>query len=108
MAQEGPDSNPRWSPDGSQLAFVTSMGKPNYFYANSVIATIAPGSAAVRSLTDAFDEDPNLVAWTRAGIHFSASQRTWSYLFTLDPATQADHHACGSRRVERRRLLADA
>jgi dipeptidyl aminopeptidase/acylaminoacyl peptidase len=88
VKQEGPDSNPRWSPDGTQLAFVTSMGKPNYFYANSVIATIAPGSTTVRTLTEAFDEDPSLVAWTRAGIHFSASQRTWSYLFTIDPATK--------------------
>ena len=94
VKQEGPDSNPRWSPDGSQLAFVTSMGKPNYFYANSVIAAIAPGSATVRTLTDAFDEDPNLVAWTRAGIHFAASQRTWSYLFTINPASkQIARHA---------------
>ena len=41
----------------------------------------------VTSLTDAFDENPNLVAWTTAGIFFSASQRTWAYLFSLDPAT---------------------
>ncbi len=38
VAQEGPDSNPQWSPDGSQLAFVTAMGKPSYFFQNSVIA----------------------------------------------------------------------
>ena len=36
---------------------------------------------------------PNLVAWTNAGIAFTASQKTWSYLFTLDPAT---------RKIERR------
>lgn len=94
VAQEGPDANPRWSPDGSQIAFVTSMGKPNYFYANSVIAAIAPGSASVRSLTASFDEDPNLVAWTKAGIHFSASQHTWAYLFTISPDTkQITKHA---------------
>ncbi len=94
VAQEGPDSNPRWSPDGSQVAFVSSMGKPNFYYANSVIATIAPGSASVRSLTGSFDEDPNLIAWTKAGIHFSASQHTWSYLFTISPETkQITKHA---------------
>ncbi len=94
VAQEGPDSNPRWSPDGSQLAFVTAMGKPNYFYANSVIAVIAPGSATVRALTEGFDEDPNLVAWTRAGIHFAAAQRTASYLFTISPTNkQIARHA---------------
>src|SRR6185436_1258574 len=60
VAQEGPDSNPHWSPDGAQIAFVTAMAKPTYFYTNSVIATISMGSTTPRSLTDAFDEDPNL------------------------------------------------
>jgi len=94
VAQEGPDSNPHWSPDGAQLAFSTAMAKPNFFYANSVLATIAPGSASVVPLTESFDEDPNIIAWTKAGIHFSSSQRTWSYLFTIDPATkQVTKHA---------------
>ena len=88
VAQEGPDANPRWSPDGRQLAFVSSMAKPFHYFQNSVIATVTPGVPVVTSLTDAFDENPNLVAWTTAGIFFSASQRTWAYLFSLDPATR--------------------
>jgi dipeptidyl aminopeptidase/acylaminoacyl peptidase len=94
VAQEGPDSNPRWSPDGTELAFETAMGKPFFFFQNNVIATISMGSTTATPLTDAFDENPNLIAWTKAGIHFSASQRTWSYLFTLNPATkQITRHA---------------
>jgi dipeptidyl aminopeptidase/acylaminoacyl peptidase len=94
VAQEGPDSSPHWSPDGTSLAFVTAMGKPNFFYTNSVIATVAIGSSNVRPLSETFDEDPNLIAWTRAGIQFSSSQRTWSYLFTLNPETrQITRHA---------------
>ena len=94
VAQEGPDTNPRWSPDGTQIAFVTAMAKPNFFYANGAIATIAIGSTTPRSVTDGFDEDPNLVAWTKAGIQFVSTQRTWSYLFTVDPATkQITRHA---------------
>jgi dipeptidyl aminopeptidase/acylaminoacyl peptidase len=89
VAQDGPDTNPRWSPDGSQLAFVTSMARPFFFYENSVIATITPGVPTARPLTQAFDEDPNLVDWTPAGIMFSSSQRTWSYLFSLNPQTAA-------------------
>ena len=91
VGQEGPDTNPVWSPDGQRLAFVSAMAKPFYFYQNNVIATVQPGVTgvpAVTSLTDAFDENPSLIAWTRAGIAFSAAQRTWSYLFTLDPATR--------------------
>jgi dipeptidyl aminopeptidase/acylaminoacyl peptidase len=94
VALEGPDTNPRWSPDGTRLAFVSSMAKPFYFYQNSVIAMVTMGSMTPQSLTDAFDEDPNLIAWTKAGIQFAASQRTWSYLFTLDPQTkQITKHA---------------
>jgi dipeptidyl aminopeptidase/acylaminoacyl peptidase len=93
-ALDGPDTTPRWSPDGSQLAFVTSMGNPSYFYTNSFIASIAPGGTSPRVLTKAFDEDPNLVDWSKAGIHFTASQRTWSYLFTVDPqGTTITRHA---------------
>ena len=88
VTQAGPDSNPQWSPDGSQVAFASTMGKPFYFFQNGVIAVVTPGKNDIRSLTDAFDESPNIVAWTRGGIFFTASQRTWSYLFHLDPLTK--------------------
>lgn len=88
VAQEGPDTNPHWSPDGTQLAFETAMAKPFYYFQNSVIAAVSFGSTTVRSLTDAFDENPNLIGWNKGGIQFSASQRAWSYLFTLNPQTK--------------------
>ena len=94
VTQAGPDANPQWSPDGSQIAFASTMGKPFYFFQNGVIAVVTPGKNDIRSLTDAFDESPNIVAWTRSGIFFTASQRTWSYLFHLDPLTKkATRHA---------------
>jgi dipeptidyl aminopeptidase/acylaminoacyl peptidase len=88
VAQEGPDSNPVWSPDGSQLAFETSMGK-TASYLNRFIAVVRPVNGPVTNLTAAFDENPGLVAWTGAGIYFSAGQRVWSSLFRLDPASRA-------------------
>jgi dipeptidyl aminopeptidase/acylaminoacyl peptidase len=88
VAQQGPDSNPHWSPDGTQVAFETAMAKPFFYFQNGAIATISIGSTMPRPLTDAFDENPNLIAWTPAGIHFSASQKTWSYLFTLNPVSK--------------------
>ena len=94
VAQNGPDSNPRWSPDGAQIAFVTAMSKPFDFYQNDVVAVVAATGGAATSLTDAFDENPSLTAWTPRGIFFSASQRTWSYLFQLDPQSkQITRHA---------------
>ncbi len=98
VSQAGPDSNPRWSPDGARIAFVSSMAKPFFYYQNSVIAVVTPGRPAIDTLSDTFDEDPNLAAWTAAGIFFSASQRTWAYLFGLDPQSkQVTRHAVGDQ-----------
>lgn len=87
--QPGPDSFPRWSPDGRFLLFSSAMGKTVYFARNSRLAVVSAGGGAVRSLTDAFDENPYAVAWNGDGIWFSASQKTAAHLFRLDPASLA-------------------
>lgn len=80
----GPDSNPMWSPDGKQIAFQTANGKEFNYYLNSGIAVVAADGGTPRILTASFDEDPNLLGWSAAGIYFSAAQKTWSHLFRLD------------------------
>ncbi|HYN05952.1 MAG TPA: S9 family peptidase [Vicinamibacterales bacterium] len=87
VAQPGPDSNPRWSPDGRQIVFSTYMGNREYFASNARLAVIPAEGGTPRSLTDTFDEQPGLVAWNADGIYFSGSQRTASHLFRADPAT---------------------
>ena len=89
VTQDGPDGNPVWSPDGSRIAFNTAMANPNFFYTNSLIATVSASGGTPAVLTSAFDEDPNVVAWKPTGLFFSASQKTWSYLYRLDPETKA-------------------
>ncbi len=88
VTQSGPDSNPKWSPDGRQIAFQSAMAKPFHFFENSALAVVPSGGGAPEALTTRFDENPSLLAWTSAGIFFSASQRTWSYLYRLEPSSR--------------------
>jgi dipeptidyl aminopeptidase/acylaminoacyl peptidase len=85
VTQEGPDSNPRWSPDGRRIAFQSAMAKPFYFFQNGGLAVVAASGGTPAAMTSRFDENPSLVAWTPAGVFFAASQRTWAYLYRLDP-----------------------
>ncbi len=88
VTQDGPDSNPKWSPDGRQIAFQSAMAKAFYFFENGALAVVNASGGTPESLTARFDENPSLVAWTRTGIFFSAAQRTWSYLYRLDPGSR--------------------
>ena len=83
----GPDSSPRWSPDGRMLVFSSAMGNPKHFHANSRLAVVSADGGTPRSITDAFDEQPNLVDWLPDGVYFGASQKTASHLLRVDPGT---------------------
>jgi dipeptidyl aminopeptidase/acylaminoacyl peptidase len=84
----GPDNDPEWSPDGSEIAYVTANGNKYFFYSNQRIAVVPSEGGTPRVLTLGFDEDPGLLKWAQEGIYFSALQRTNSSLFLLDPKTQ--------------------
>jgi dipeptidyl aminopeptidase/acylaminoacyl peptidase len=70
------DSSPRWSPDGSQLAFTSSRGEAK---AGQLYVIPAEGGEA-RKLTD-LKEDPSDLAWSRDGsrIAFCARVRDEAY-----------------------------
>ena len=85
----GPDGDPHWSPDGKQIVFTSAMGNPKFFYSNNRLSVISAEGGTPRSLTDAFDEQPNFVEWNADGLYFSGSQKTASHLFRLDTASGA-------------------
>ena len=89
VTQDGPDSNPVWSPDGARIAFQTAMANPAFFYTNSVIATIPASGGTPTVLSAAFDEDPQIVDWKPNGLYFAASAKTYAYLYRLDPDSKA-------------------
>jgi dipeptidyl aminopeptidase/acylaminoacyl peptidase len=92
----GPDRSPMFSLDGKQLAFVTSLGQPQFFYANNHIALVdvaavltkpAVSPADVRDLTKNFDENPQTLSWAADRLYFGAVQRMTARVFALDAAT---------------------
>jgi dipeptidyl aminopeptidase/acylaminoacyl peptidase len=83
----GPDNDPQWSPDSSQIAFVTANASPFFFFTNRRIAVVPATGGTPRVLTASFDEDPGLLRWAPEGIYFGALQKTTSSLYLLDPAT---------------------
>ena len=84
--QAGPDSGPRFSPDGKQIVFSSAMGDKLYFASNSKLAVVSADGGKPRSITDGFDENPGLVEWRSDGIYFTGLQKTASHLFRVDPA----------------------
>jgi len=89
VSTPGPDSNPKWSPDGKQIAFETAAGAKYFFYTNVRIAVVPADGGTPQILTEAFDEDPGLIGWGPGGIYFAAEQKTFAHAFRLNPATKA-------------------
>jgi dipeptidyl aminopeptidase/acylaminoacyl peptidase len=85
----GPDGEPRWSPDGKEIAYVTSNGAKYSFYANRRIAVVGSEGGTPKVVTMGFDEDPGLLRWAKEGIYFSGLQKTEASLFLLDVKTDA-------------------
>jgi len=86
--QAGPDSNPRFSPDGTQIAFETAMARERFYYTNGYIAVVPRAGGALTNLTQSFDEDVSLAGWGPNGIWLAAGQKTEAGLFRLDPLTR--------------------
>ena len=81
----GPNSDPVWSPDGSEIAYATANGDKYYFYANREIAVIPSDGGTAKVVTAGFDEDAGLLEWSPEGIYFEAQQKTGAGLFLTDP-----------------------
>jgi dipeptidyl aminopeptidase/acylaminoacyl peptidase len=89
VSTPGPDTNPKWSPDGKKIAFETTGGSKYYYYTNVKIAVVSAEGGTPQILTDAFDEDPGIIGWGPDGIYFAAEQKTYAHLFRLNPETKA-------------------
>ena len=85
----GPNNDPRFSPDGSEVAFVTADGAQYFFYANQKIAVVPVAGGTPKVVSGSFDEDAHLFAWSEKGIYFGALKKTASHLYRLNVTTGA-------------------
>ena len=89
VSTPGPDNNPIWSPDGTQIAYETANGERFHYFLNSHIAVVPADGGEPRVLNRTFDEDPHLIAWSTGGLYFEALQRTAGHLFVMRPDSGA-------------------
>jgi len=85
----GPNSDPHFSPDGSEVAFATADGAQYFFYANQKIAVVPVAGGTSKVVSGAFDEDARLLDWSEKGIYFAALKKTAAHLYLLNAATGA-------------------
>jgi dipeptidyl aminopeptidase/acylaminoacyl peptidase len=85
----GPNNEPHFSPDGSQVAFVTADGAQYFFYANQKIAVVPVAGGTPKVVSGSFDEDARLIDWSEKGIYFSALKKTAGHLYRLNVASGA-------------------
>ncbi len=83
VTKDGPDSGPVWSPDGTTIAFSTSMQPPFLSFRNARLALVSATGGDVRSVTDAFDEQPGIIDWSPTGIYFAALNGISSRLYRI-------------------------
>ena len=88
VSTPGPDTNPKWSPDGKKIAYQTAAGSKYYFYTNGRIAAVPAEGGTPEVVTAAFDEDPDLIDWGPDGIYFEAVQKTYVHVFRVNPETK--------------------
>ena len=88
VSSPGPHTDPHFSPDDTQIAFVTADGAPYFFYANQKIAVVPATGGALKVVSGNFDEDARLFAWSERGIYFGALKKTAAHLYRLNLKTE--------------------
>jgi dipeptidyl aminopeptidase/acylaminoacyl peptidase len=88
VSTPGPDTNPKWSPDGKRIAYQTAAGSKYFYYTNGRIAVVPADGGTPEVVTAAFDEDADLIDWGPDGIYFEAVQKTYAHVFRVNPETK--------------------
>jgi len=77
VTDDGPQSNPFWSPDGSWILYQTSgpdIGSA--YYTNGLFYKVPAAGGTPTHIACDLDEDPSITAWTPSGIYLVGWERT--------------------------------
>ncbi len=87
VTRPGLDATPLWSPDGREIAFTTTGGNAaGYYYSVYAIGIVSASGGTPRSLTTKVVDSPIFTAWAPDGIFAWSFEKTWAYLYKVDPA----------------------
>ncbi|MEO8500504.1 MAG: S9 family peptidase [Vicinamibacteria bacterium] len=90
VARPGLDATPIWSPDGKEIAFTTTgSNAAGYYYSVYTIGIVSSAGGAPRSLATKVVDSPIFTAWAPEGLFLWSFEKTWAYLYRVDPATGA-------------------
>ncbi len=82
-------ADPRWSPDGKQIAFISGLMSDEGSTGGDIFAVPAPGGAEPHDLTPGRRSSPSSIRWLPSGkILFTETVNGGSALATLDPPSR--------------------
>ena len=87
---KGYDTQPRWSPDGKQIAYLCSTVPDNFImYDQSILAVITPGGGEPRLLTKPVDRPVTHPVWSKDGksIFVLIEDDRQQYIAGIDPTS---------------------
>src|SRR5262249_10060596 len=87
LENEGPDSAPRWSPDGKWIAFSSREGKKGVLGFQHLYV-MSPEGGKPRAVAPDFDAPAQNVMWSHdsATLYFQATRRTTQHIFSVPAA----------------------
>jgi dipeptidyl aminopeptidase/acylaminoacyl peptidase len=86
ITNPGPDVFDKWSPDGKQFIYTSSVNDTlSNYYKNNRVFIYDMEKRSSTEVAAGFNEDKNIVDWNLAGIFFTALQKTGSFLYHFDP-----------------------
>ena len=102
VTAKGRDEEPRWSPDGSRIAFITQGGNDEWF-TNSMLAVVPAAGGPSEVLSRPLDEEVSDPVWTPDGrqILFQAPSGTTQQIYRVPASGGAAAPITGGNNLHR-------